>query len=71
MTEDNATILQMCFKVWPAHGQGAFVDIFCDGEGLIHLKTRDKMSEDYFGKVDVSFEKEVAKKIAEALKALT
>jgi hypothetical protein len=62
--------LDSLFRIYPESGDGAFLEVGIDGDGMVYVKTTNENSEIYFGKVNFTVQKEVAEKLAEALKVL-
>lgn len=67
----NEAILEKRFMVWPAHGEGASLEVMIDADGMLRITCADEQSQTYFGKMDISLEPEVASKVADAIKQLT
>jgi len=63
--------LQSVFRIWADYHEPVFLEVFVDGDGMLCIKTTDKKSEEYFGKIYFTIGKDVASKLAEALKVLT
>lgn len=68
--KENEPLLDQVFKVWPAHGEDAYLEIAMNDEGMLVIKTKDEQSERYFGKVEFSLEPVTANKVADATKML-
>lgn len=68
MNED--VTIETIYQVWVG-SEGVFLQVLIDGDGMVRINTKDQASENYFGKIDISLEPRVAKKLAEAIKTLT
>jgi hypothetical protein len=59
-------------RIFVEHGDGAFLEVGPDediGPPCIEVRTTDQVSEDYFGKVKLSMDRELAEALGNALLA--
>ena len=62
--------LDSLFRISTESSGSGFLEVGIDEDGMVYIKTTHEQSEVYFGRVNFTIQKEVAEKLAEALKVL-
>lgn len=57
------------FRVYDLNGDGAFLEVGTDGDGLdmVEIRTTDKTSKEWFGEHRLSIDKDTARALGETL----